>query len=204
MGLYLVLLPIWWYSLELLSTVLAACAEPIYRFFDPTVSISPSGRAINFYVAVAAQGDAGAQSHSSGMKVDTITYGIPMVIALSIATRADSILAKVRAVVAGALLMVAVSVPFVMIWAKMTSLQLEEQIAISGTRGSRSTFLYYAFHGYAFSQPAVAVVIWLGMSLLGVFRRRRREETPVVTVSRNAACPCGSGLKYKRCCGRAQ
>ncbi len=37
-------------------------------------------------------------------------------------------------------------------------------------------------------------------------RERRRSRPPVPTseqVSRNTPCPCGSGKKYKRCCGRS-
>ncbi|HEU4389292.1 MAG TPA: SEC-C domain-containing protein [Blastocatellia bacterium] len=185
--------------MEFLSVILAACAESVYRLFDPTVSIRPSGRLIDFSVTLASE--AGNQTHNTALKVDTITYGIPMVIAFSVATRADSLFAKLRALVVGALLMIVVSIPFVMVWAKMTSLQLEEQISIAGARSGRATFLFYAFHGYAFSQPVVAVAIWLGMFLLGVFRKRQREETTTVAVSRNAPCPCGSGRKYKRCCG---
>jgi hypothetical protein len=32
--------------------------------------------------------------------------------------------------------------------------------------------------------------------------RRQRKFGPVPGVSRNSPCPCGSGLKYKRCCLR--
>ena len=152
---------------------------------------------------MASQIDSTSQTHTSALKVDTITYGIPMMIALSVATRADTVLIKIRAVVLGLFLMLLVNIPFVMIWAKMTSLQLEEQIAISGSRGSRSTFLYYLFHGYAFSQPVVVVGIWLGMLLLGAFKARPKENQETPTVARNAPCPCGSGRKYKRCCGRS-
>jgi len=45
------------------------------------------------------------------------------------------------------------------------------------------------------------VLIWLGFSLkymLGTVDIRLRVQS----VSRNAPCPCGSGKKYKRCCGR--
>jgi len=31
----------------------------------------------------------------------------------------------------------------------------------------------------------------------------RAEATPMEAIARNARCPCGSGLKYKRCCGRS-
>jgi hypothetical protein len=27
-------------------------------------------------------------------------------------------------------------------------------------------------------------------------------DQPVITAGRNDPCPCGSGLKYKKCCGR--
>jgi hypothetical protein len=31
----------------------------------------------------------------------------------------------------------------------------------------------------------------------------KQTQTPAPPMPRNAACPCGSGAKYKRCCGRA-
>jgi len=33
-------------------------------------------------------------------------------------------------------------------------------------------------------------------------RRVEFDEPAVRSISRNARCPCGSGRKYKRCCGR--
>jgi SWIM/SEC-C metal-binding protein len=39
------------------------------------------------------------------------------------------------------------------------------------------------------------------------FERLLHPPEPIrtqVEISRNAACPCGSGKKYKRCCGRKQ
>jgi SWIM/SEC-C metal-binding protein len=32
--------------------------------------------------------------------------------------------------------------------------------------------------------------------------RGTRQPTPAAPVSRNAPCSCGSGRKYKRCCGK--
>ena len=29
-----------------------------------------------------------------------------------------------------------------------------------------------------------------------------KHDTTVQPISRNAPCPCGSGKKYKRCCGK--
>lgn len=193
--LYLAFLPLWWYSLHVLATVAGTAADWIYGFFDPRVSIKPDGRVVR--VLVAAPPELGAQN-TSGLRLDTVSYGLPMLAALVIVTRADSILAKIRALVIGVGVMALLTVPAVMAWAKLTSLQVDDQIALSG---DRSSFLFYAFHGYAFSQPVIAVALWLGMMMLGMFKRKRQAAAPVVVVGRNAPCPCGSGRKYKKCCG---
>lgn len=193
--LYLALLPLWWYSLQLLATLAGSAANWIYGLFDARVSISPDGRIVRVFVAAPAGLE--AQTTSSGLRLDTVTYGLPMLAALVIVTRADSILAKLRTLLVGLGVMVLLTVPTVMAWAKLTTLELDDRLAQSG---DRSSFLFYAFHGYAFSQPVIAVALWLGMMMLGMFKQRRRQEA-VVAVARNAPCPCGSGRKYKRCCG---
>ena len=115
-------------------------------------------------------------------------------------TRADSIRAKIKALLVGLGVMVLLTLPAVLAWAKLTSLEVDERIAFGG--GGRSSLLYYAFHGYAFSQPVVAVGIWFGLMMLGLFKARSITKAPVEEVGRNAPCPCGSGRKYKRCCGK--
>ena len=61
---------------------------------------------------------------TSGLRIDTVTYGLPMLIALVIVTRADSIRAKARAL-AGRLCSrwTIITVLAVMMWAQITSLQ---------------------------------------------------------------------------------
>lgn len=59
-------------------------------------------------------------------------------------------------------------------------------------------------------EQLAAFVAEIGPAFDDAFRRERdREPAPVVPihrehpkVGRNAPCPCGSGRKYKRCCGR--
>ena len=131
---------------------------------------------------------------SSGLRIDMVTYGLPMLLALVIVTRSNSLVAKLRAIAIGCAVMFGLTVCSVMAWAKMTSLQLEQQAAPGS---DQSSFFFLAFHGYTFSQPALAVMIWLALIMLGFFKGRPKHET----VARNASCPCGSGRKYKRCCG---
>jgi preprotein translocase subunit SecA len=33
---------------------------------------------------------------------------------------------------------------------------------------------------------------------------RRQEESNPFSISRNALCPCGSGERYKNCCGKIE
>jgi hypothetical protein len=204
-GLYLLLLPLWWYSLPLLTSFSAFFADLIYHFFDPQVVIQPFSRMINFTVTASEASGFGGQKYETGLQMNTITYGLPMLIALVAVTGADSLRAKLQALLVGVLVMVLLTVPFVMLWAKLASLEMEEKIAQANLNGSgdRSSFLFYALQGGAFSQPVLAVLIWLGMVMLGLFKGKAQEQTANVPTPRNAPCPCGSGRKYKRCCGRA-
>ena len=204
-ALYFTLLPAWWYALSPLSTLMVACADWIYHFFDPLVSIIPDGKNIKVIATATEQSGFGGQTQTLGLRTDIITYGFPMLIAMIIATRADSIRAKLRALWIGSLVMISITIPVIMIWAKMTSLRLDDRIA-QGTmviRGDQTSFFYYVVHGYAFSQPVVAVGVWLALLMLGLFRDNRRQQARARLISRNAPCPCGSARKYKRCCGRA-
>lgn len=195
----------WWYSLDLLAMISAILANPLYGFFDPLVSINWSGKNINVFATAGAETGFGGQVHSSSLRMDTITYGLPMLVALVAVTSAGSLKTKIQALLVGLILMLALTVPAVMLWAKMTSLQLDDRItqyAIARS-GNRSNFFYYAFHGYAFSQPVVAVGIWLSLLTLGFFKERPGKQGALpVEIHRNAPCPCGSGRKYKRCCAR--
>ena len=203
-ALYLVLLPLWWYALDALAWLTGSAAHFIYGLFDPDVSITPRGNTVAVEVTATAASGYGGQKHSSAVRLSTVTYGLPMLLALVLATRADSVLAKLRALAAGALVMILLTIPAVMAWAKLTSLQLYDEIAReTGWSAQGSGFIYYSFHGYAFSQPVVAVLVWLALLGLGLFRDKPARKPVVTRVARNAMCPCGSGRKYKRCCGRA-
>lgn len=204
-GLYLVLLPFWWYTLDALTLLAGTAADFIYGLFDPNVSITPRNNTIAVEVIASAESGFGGEKHTSALRFSTVTYGLPMLLALVLVTHADSIRAKGRALAAGFLVMLVLTIPAVLAWAKLTSLQLYDQIQRESTGGSAegAGFFYYSFHGYAFSQPVMAILIWVALIVLGLFRDRPKQEIRVANVARNASCPCGSGRKYKRCCGRA-
>jgi hypothetical protein len=204
-GLYLLFLPLWWYSLPLLTTFSAFFADLMYHFFDPQVVIKAAGRMINFTVTAPEASGFGGQTYDTGLQMDTLSYGLPVLVALVAVTSADSLRARLQALLIGIGVLSVLTVPVVMLWAKLASLEMEEKIAQANLNasGDRSSFLFYGLHGYAFSQPVLAVLIWIGMILLGLFKGKVKEKTANAPIARNAACPCGSGRKYKRCCGRA-
>lgn len=206
-GLYIVLLPFWWYTLDALAFVAGHAANIVYGLFDSNVSITPRDNTISVEVTASAASMFGGEKHSSALRLGTVTYGLPMLLALVLVTSADSLRARLRALATGFLFMTALTVPAILIWAKMTSQQLYDQIqreTFMGGNPEAAGFFYYSFHGYAFSQPVVAVLVWVAMILLGLFKDKPKREVRVTRVARNAQCPCGSGRKYKRCCGRAQ
>lgn len=188
--LYIAILPLWWYLLGAISAVTGTCASWIYTFFDPRVAIKPRGKVVQLVVD--------GRLQSSGLRIDMVTYGLPMLMALVIATRSNSLVAKVRALAIGCAVMLVLTVCALLAWAKMATLQLSQQTAPGS---EQSSFFFLAFHGYTFSQPAVAVLIWLTLIMRGWFKGTSKHPRGVATVTRNAPCPCGSGRRYKRCCG---
>ncbi|HXU36539.1 MAG TPA: SEC-C domain-containing protein [Blastocatellia bacterium] len=189
---YLALLPVWWYLLQPLATASGFVAGLIYHLFDSRVSIVPDGRVVRVLV-----GFSGGDNRQN-LRLDTVTYGLPMLAALVIATHSNSILSKIRALAAGLGVMFVFTVLAIMAWAKLATLGVDEQLPQSG---DRSSFLFYFFHGYAFSQPVVAVLLWFAIVTLGMFKESKKQQRDVV-VPRNAPCPCGSGRKYKKCCAQ--
>ena len=206
-GIYLVLLPLWWQSLPALAMAAAACADALYHLFNSSVSIAHDGSNINVFVTASEQSGFGGQVHSSGLRLSTITYGLPMLMALILSTRADSIVAKLKALGVGVAVMLLLTVPAVMVWASVTNLQLKDRIAAAtyGANSDQASSLYFVFHGYAFSQPVLAAGIWMALMMLGLFKQEPKQpHVPAATAAgRNDPCPCGSGRKFKRCCGKA-
>ena len=194
-GVYLVLLPLWWQSLEPLSIVIAAVADMIYGVFESGVLIFADGGNVNVRVTASEQSGYGGEVQSSALRLSTITYGLPMLMALVVSTRADTILAKLKALGIGMAAMLLLTVPAVIVWAAMTGLQLEDRIMLATQRinADRSSFLYYLFHGYAFSQPVFAVGVWMGLMMLGFFKQKPKEQqAPAPVVGRTTPAPAGA------------
>src|SRR5581483_5348480 len=179
LALYMVILPLWWYSLGAVSVLAGTCASWIYNFFDGRVGISPRGKVVQLVL--------NGRLQSSGLRIDQVTYGWPMLMALVIVTHSNSLVAKLRALAMGCGIMFGLTVCAVMAWAKMANLEIEQHIAPGS---NESGFFFLAFHGYTFSQPVVAVLIWLALIMLDLVKGRSKHEKGSAGVARNAPCPC--------------
>lgn len=205
-ALYVVFLPLWWLSLDAITWFAAGAADSLYHFVNPAVTIHAEAKVARVTVALPEPVVAGEKPYQLPLRMDSVTYGMPMLAALIVVTRARGWAAKLRALSVGLAAMLLVTVPVVMLWAKLATLQLEEQLApeMRTLGGNRASVVYYLFHGYAFSQPVVAVALWLALVMLGIFKAPDAKAAPAAhpQAARNAPCPCGSRRKYKRCCGR--
>src|SRR5262245_49733797 len=165
--LYLAFLPLWWVALDPLTALAAACADIIYHLFDSSVSIASDVRVARITLG---PGDLlGSQPQESALRMETIAYGMPLLAALIVATRPTTVLGKLKALAAGLAVMTIFTILAVLVWARLATLQAYDQMRFvaTSTRGHTSAFLYYCFHGYAFSQPVLAVIIWMGTSMSG-------------------------------------
>jgi hypothetical protein len=199
--LYLAFLPLWWAVLEPLTAFAAACADLIYHIFDSSVSIAADGRVVR--IALDASAMAGYQPQESGLRMETVAYGMPMLGALVVATRPARLLGKIQALGAGLALMTLLTVLAVVAWARLVSLEASDQMTFATTsiKGHTSGFMYYCFHGYAFSQPVLAVITWMGIAMCGFFDGGRLKD-PNVRQDPKSPCQCGSGRQFRRCCGK--
>jgi len=201
--LYVAFLPLWWAALPVVTSIAAACADFLYHFFNSAVSIAADSRVAR--VTLEAGPAVGDQPVESGLRMETISYGMPMLAALIAATRPVGLLHKLEALGAGLAIMAILSIIAVVGWARLVSLQAYDQMMFVTTsiRGHTSAFTYYCFHGYAFSQPVVAVIIWMSTSMSGIFEGHRRPVPSAQRLDPKSPCHCGSGRQYRRCCGKS-
>src|ERR1044071_5553881 len=124
--LYVALLPVWWVALDALTWLMATSGDFLYHLLDSQVAMHPDGKIIR--VLVSSPGRAVTDPYQLPLRLDTISYGLPLLAALALVTRADSLKAKARALLIGLGVMLLFTLLAVMLWAKLASLQAEEQI----------------------------------------------------------------------------
>lgn len=132
-------------------------------------------------------------------------YDLILLAALLFATPGWSLRQRGRLLGLGLALLTLVQVAFFLVTVEYSQLRpLATQtgsVLLPGFSRSRQvlfTWLYYFFD--IMGRGLFPLLVYWGM--LGIAWRPLGQRAPVTAPRRNDPCPCGSGKKYKRCCGK--
>jgi hypothetical protein len=134
-------------------------------------------------------------------------YGPPLLTALILAAPGWSWRRRGRALAIGLTLLTLTQVVFFLVTVVATQqspvMSPEGMIQPAGYSPIKQPVFYALYYFFdAMGRGFFALLIFLGLVAFG---RERNKAVPAAAsprrVGRNAPCPCGSGRKYKRCCG---
>jgi len=208
---FCVLLPLWGQVSPLYTRILAKVAQPFLpamRGDQPGVFVlRPKGTAIFVIDSRTTREETLDRSSSAKFETNQVHRNVPLLLALFLATPGGWRGRHTKA------LAVALAVLFVWHAGYVTFVihRLTSQMALAAeaaaqtgaARAAVQTRLPFEVFLRLFIPQLLPFVLWIG---LVHFRQPAAVEpipASVRTVGRNDPCPCGSGKKYKRCCGMA-
>jgi len=139
--------------------------------------------------------------------VPAANYGPPLLIALILAAPGWSWRRRGRALAIGSTLLTLTQIAFFLVTVVATQqspvMSPEGMIQPSGYSPVKQPIFYALYYFFdAMGRGFFALLIFLGLVALGGEPREAAATAAAPRrVGRNAPCPCGSGRKYKRCCG---
>jgi len=130
-------------------------------------------------------------------------YGVPLLAALILATPGWSTGRRWRAMGIGLGLLSITQVAFLVVYIVATQqspfMSPEGPIQLPGFSPVKQPIFYWLFYFFEITgRGFFALFVYLGLVAL---TWRPRGPATAAPAGRKAPCPCGSGLKYKRCCG---
>jgi hypothetical protein len=133
-------------------------------------------------------------------------YGLPLLAALILAAPGWTWRRRGRALGVGLTLLTLTQIVFFLITVVGTQqspvMSPEGMLQPTGYSPIKQPIFYALYYYFdAMGRNFFALVIFLGLVAFGGERREAARAAAPRRISRNAPCPCGSGLKYKRCCG---
>jgi hypothetical protein len=206
--LFCVLLPVWGQVSPLYTRLLAKVAQP----FLPALNtgqpgffiLRPKGTTIFVVDSRTTREDVADRSSAAKFETNQVHRNVPLLLALFLATPGLLRGRHMRA------LAIALGVLFLWHAGYVTFVihRLASQMAAAAEAATQSgaaraavqTRIPFEIFLRLFIPQMMPFVLWAG---LVHFRQATSIEpsTPVPTVGRNDPCSCGSGKKYKRCCG---
>jgi SEC-C motif-containing protein len=139
--------------------------------------------------------------------VGAANYGLPLLAALILAAPGWSWRRRGRSLAIGLALLVLSQVAFFVITVVATQqspvMSPDGMIQPSGHSPIKQPIFYALYYFFdEMGRGFFALLIFLALIMFGRERTKASLARAVPRrISRNAPCPCGSGLKYKRCCG---
>jgi SEC-C motif len=132
-------------------------------------------------------------------------YGVPLLVALILATPGWSMGRRWPAMAIGLGLLSISQVAFLLVYIVATQqspvMSPEGPIWLPGFSPVKRAVFYWLFYFFEITgRGFFALLIYLGLVAL-TWKPRPAGTAAATRSGRNAPCPCGSGLKYKRCCG---
>lgn len=208
--LFLGLLPVWRQVSPLYTHILAKVAQPFLPAFkgDPPgfFVLRPKETVIFVVDSRTVKENVVGRSSTAKFETSQAHRNVPLLLALFLATpgvlRGRHV--KALAIALGVLFVWHAGYVTFVIHRLVEQMILASEIAAQSgaARAAVETRLPFEIFLRLFIPQMLPFVLWAG---LVHFRQPTLVEpsaTPIVTVGRNDPCPCGSGKKYKRCCGR--
>ncbi|CBE67186.1 membrane protein of unknown function [Candidatus Methylomirabilis oxygeniifera] len=205
-GAFLILALLWIVLASLYTQLLAAFARPLI----PSIESSPGTRYLVEGTRIIAQRPLMRQTITNvttsrtPLHETSADYPIALLAALVLATPGWSLTrrGRVLAVTVGLLILTQflsflINIEYTKLWPQKTAVGL-----VVSTDYSKAKMILFDWL-YAFSEfmgrGFFALLLYFGAITL--VWGRPEDRILDATVGRNAPCPCGSGLKAKRCCG---
>jgi hypothetical protein len=134
--------------------------------------------------------------------VPAANYGVPLLAALLLATPGWSWRRRGRALAWGLGLITLTQIAFLLVTIVATQqgpiMTADGPVQLPGFSPVKQPIFYALYYFFdLMGRGFFALFIYLGLIALGW---RAPAAVPAAAVGRNDPCPCGSGLKYKRCC----
>jgi hypothetical protein len=210
-ALFCLLLPVWGQVSPLYTRVLAKVAQPFLPALETGQPgffiLRPKGTTIFVVDSRTTREDVADRSSAAKFETNQVHRNVPLLLALFLATPG---LLRGRRTKA---LAIALGVLFLWHAGYVTFVihRLSSQMAVAAEAAAQSgaaravvpTRLPFEVLLRLFIPQLLPLVLWAGLVHFRQPMLIEPASASVVTVGRNDPCPCGSGKKYKRCCGMA-
>ncbi len=189
---YAAVYPLYVLLQEPLAFLLASAAQTVTRLFSPWIEFSARSHDIYFTVRRRPGFEAWVDSR-------LIVVNLPLLITLVLVTPGMRWQRRAVRGVIGVVVLFSAHVAVLITKVQVVLISAKHPLA-----GSQAFWSMVDDFFEVVGKTFFPIVIWLALCLpymLGALDSRREHSLKEPAIGRNSPCPCGSGKKYKKCCG---